>query len=486
MKKRILATWLLLAFCFAWLLPQAALADVLKDNLPEVGSGSYVVIDGDTGETLFGKKYDAKFDPATLTQMMTAVLIIEHGDLKEKVTAPSMPAAINSGNTVYIRKNEEFELGDLLEAIVVYNANDAAYAAAVHLGGSVEGFVEMMNKEAKKLDMNNTTFKSPYGSAKGQESTALDMARLAAKASSLEKYVELTMKPSMNWNGEMFAQEDLPNACGFQQLMEEGIGLKFSNEQSDADVSQHLAASLSKGGRTVVAVVTDASNDSQLYNDMQNVLNFGMNNTKTTKVLRKNEPVSTIKFDEKKSLKVATKKDYSVTVASQLTTDIKTNVILDGIQPPVKTGDKVGVVQVFNGDEELKTVPLYAMGDVKKSRNIWVGIAILLAILYILSIFARSFQQLRKRANRSGQAARKAISGVRKPVRKPQVLSKDEQPRDKKRKRRSTDSHDSRENRDNPSLGSSEGRRGLEQKVQENKTKRNTYTIHREYPGEDR
>ncbi len=486
MKKRILATWLLLAFCFAWLLPQAAAADVLKDNLPEVGSGSYVVIDGDTGETLFGKKYDTKFDPATLTQMMTAVLIIEHGDLKEKVTAPSMPAAINSGNTVYIRKNEEFELGDLLEAIVVYNANDAAYAAAVHLGGSVEGFVEMMNKEAKKLDMNNTTFASPYGSAKGQKSTALDMARLASKASSLEKYVELTMKPSMNWNGEMFAQEDLPNACAFQQMMEQGIGLKFSNEKNEADVAQHLAASMSKGGRTIVAVVVDSSNESLLYSDMENVLNFGMNNTKTTKVLRKKEPVSTIQFDEKKSLQVATKKDYSVTVASQAPTDIRTNVILDGIQPPIKTGDKVGVVQVFNGEDELKSVPLYALGDVKKSRNIWVGIAILLAILYILSIFARSFQQLRKRMDQPRKAAQKAISGARRPVRKPQVLDKNDRPRDKSRKRRTSENRDSRDNRDNPSLGSNEGRRGLEQKVQENKTKRNTYTIHREYPGEDR
>lgn len=480
MEKRILAMWLLLAFCVAWLLPQAASADVLKDNLPEVGSGSYVVIDGDTGETLFGKKYDTKFDPATLTQMMTAVLILEHGNLKEKVTAPSMPAAINSGNTVYIRKNEEFQLGELLEAIVVYNANDAAYAAAVHLGGSVEGFVEMMNKEAEKLDMNNTTFVSPYGSAKGQKSTALDMARLAAKASSFDKYVELTMKPSMNWNGEMFAQEDLPNACAFQQVMEEGIGLKFSNEKNEKDVAQHLAAAVSKGGRTVVGVLVDSSNQSILYQEMENVLNFGINNTKSTKVLRKKEPISTIQFDEKKSLQVATKKDYSVTVANQEMADIRTNVILDGIQPPVKSGDKVGVVQVFNGDEELKAVPLYALGDVKKDRNIWIAVAILLALLYILSIFARSFQQLRKRMDKSRKAAQKAISGARRPARKPQVLNKNDRPRSKGSKGLTSNK------RENPSLGSNEGRRGLEQKVQENKTKRNTYTIHREYPGEDR
>ena len=96
MKKRVLAALMVLALCLG-LAPNAASADVLTEDLPEIGAASYAIIDGDTQQVLFGNNYDKSYDPGTLVQMMTAVLIIEEGNLNDSVTVPEIPeAAIRS------------------------------------------------------------------------------------------------------------------------------------------------------------------------------------------------------------------------------------------------------------------------------------------------------------------------------------------------------------------------------------------------------
>ena len=188
MKKRVLAALMVLALCLG-LAPNAASADVLTEDLPEIGAASYAIIDGDTQQVLFGNNYDKSYDPGTLVQMMTAVLIIEEGNLNDSVTVPEIPEAANNGNRLYLRKGEKINLNDLLQGIIIYNANDAAIAAANHLAGSESAFVDEMNAKAQELGMSDTTFASCYGSADDHTSPPRDMAILAAHASSLPKYV---------------------------------------------------------------------------------------------------------------------------------------------------------------------------------------------------------------------------------------------------------------------------------------------------------
>lgn len=143
---------MVLALCLG-LAPNAASADVLTEDLPEVGAASYAIIDGDTHQVLFGNNYDKSYDPGTLVQMMTAVIIIEEGNLNDSVTVPEIPEAANNGNRLYLRKGEKINLNDLLQGIIIYNANDAAIAAANHLAGSESAFVDEMNAKAQELGM---------------------------------------------------------------------------------------------------------------------------------------------------------------------------------------------------------------------------------------------------------------------------------------------------------------------------------------------
>lgn len=472
MKQRILAVGLAIALTLS-LLPTPMQADVLKTGLPEVQSSSHVTLDGDTGEVLFGKKYDQPFDPGTLVQMMTALLVIEKGNLADKVTAPPMPADINSGNTVFIRKNETFKLAKLLEGIIVYNANDAAYAAANHVGGSVDKFIEMMNAEAKALGMNHTTFKSVYGSAKGQKSTAYDMALLAARVSAIEKYVQYTMKPTMNWNGEMFAQEDIPNACAFFQVMEDGIGLKFAVDKGAEDSIMHLASSYSRGGRTVVNVLLNENAEATLYDDAQKSLEFALANTKSMRVIQKDRPLASFALNDKHEVRVAAKSNYSVTVGSATPTAIATRVALAKTTGPIKVGDTIGKVIISDGDTEIKAIPVVALDAVKRPINGWKGLAIFLLLLVIAFLLLRLWVNLsrprRPQAKRPAQSKgsarpRPALPGRSTRKRAPKAVppAQNAKPRPK-----------------NPSQGSDAGRQGLEQRLHERQR-----VIHREYPGD--
>ena len=163
MKKRVLSLVLTLSMLLS-MAPAAAFADIIKkDDVPEVDTSSYAIIDGDTNQVLFGKNYDEAIDPGTLVQMMTAVIIIESGNLNDSVTVPEIPEAANKGNRLYLRKGEKINLSSLLEGIIIYNANDAAIAAAKHIAGSEKAFVDEMNARAKDLGMTDTTFGSVYG-----------------------------------------------------------------------------------------------------------------------------------------------------------------------------------------------------------------------------------------------------------------------------------------------------------------------------------
>ena len=271
MKKRVIAVLMVLALCLSFL-PTAASADVLTEDLPEVGAANYVVIDGDTHQVLFGNDYDKSIDPGSLVQMMTAVIIIDEGNLNDSVTVPEIPEDANNGNRLYLRKGEKINLSDLLEGIIIYNANDAAIAAANHLAGSEDAFVEKMNAKAKELGMDDTTFTSVYGSADGQKSTARDMAVLAAYASSLPKYVELAIQPTLDWDSEM-NQDTVTNVNGMQNVEQQAIGIKLS--PSDPI---NLTASLSQGDRTIVGAMIDCESEDDAYTDMQEALNLGLKN----------------------------------------------------------------------------------------------------------------------------------------------------------------------------------------------------------------
>ncbi|MEE0510293.1 MAG: D-alanyl-D-alanine carboxypeptidase family protein [Peptococcaceae bacterium] len=467
MKKRVIAVLMVLALCVG-LLPVSASADVLTEDLPEVGAANYVVIDGDTKQVLFGNDYDKSIDPGSLVQMMTAVIIIENGNLNDSVTVPEIPEAANNGNRLYLRKGEKINLSDLLEGIIIYNANDAAIAAANHLAGSEKAFVEEMNAKAKELGMDDTTFTSVYGSADGQTSTARDMAVLAAYASSLPKYVELAIQPTLDWDSEM-NQDTVTNVNGMQNVEQQAIGIKLS--PSDPI---NLTASLSQSNRTIVGAMIDCDSEEDAYNDMQEALNLGIENTSVVNLISKDETVTTLNFGGDKSVRLAATKDYAITTSQGESGNYRSSIVVDKTELPINEGDQVGVIRIYDGDEAIDEVPLVAQDSAKAGINWLFVLTALLSILYIATLIYNALKRVQRRSsggkrlpNKLGGNKKTPASRVSRPHQSKAGAKVPQHPQQQRPSQKTPASGQNKHAVKNPSMGSNAGRQGLEQRLKE-------------------
>ena len=457
MKKRLIAALTVLMMLTA-LLPGAAQADILEDDLPTVDAQSYIVADGDTGTVLFGSDYNKEVDPGSLVQIMTAVLIIEEGNLNDTVTVGTLPDEANEGNRLYLREGEKVTMSDLLEGIIVYNANDAAVAAATHIGGNTDTFIDMMNRRAQDLGMTHTTFKSVFGKADGQTTTAQDMAILAAHASSLPKYVELAIQPNMDWDGEM-NQDTYVNVNGMQDVDPQAVGIKFNTDDVD------LAATLTKSDRTVVGVMLGGQTETTSYDQMQAVLDLAMENTAAQKVVSKGDVVTTLNFSGNRSIPLAADDSFSITAATGDLSGITTKIVLNKVELPISQGDAVGVMNIYNGNEQVGEVKLIAQASASEGVNVLLIVTCILSLLYIATLIYNFITRhhrkpARPKAPRKGGAA---------PVSRPRMRSNAQEGAAKSTAPQAAPRKNAPRRPQNPSAGSAEGRRGLEERLERSK-----------------
>ena len=192
--SRVCASVLLLLVCAAS--SAAALEAISRD--PYSGA---IVIDAATGKVLFEDHADAKGYPASVTKLMVLLVILDgvesrHLKLDERVTVTAEAAKIG-GSQVYLKENEVFPVDELLYALIVQSANDAATALAIHYAGSKEAFVELMNKRAQKIGMKDTVFHSVHGLPPGRKqlpdvSTPRDIAKLCRELLKKPKALKYT------------------------------------------------------------------------------------------------------------------------------------------------------------------------------------------------------------------------------------------------------------------------------------------------------
>ena len=266
--------------------------------------------------------------------------------------------------------------------IIIYNANDAAIAAAKHIAGSEKAFVDEMNARAKDLGMTDTTFGSVYGKADGQTSTARDMAILAAHASTLPKYVELAIQPTLEWESEM-NQDTVTNVNGMQDVEANAVGIKVSPSEPT-----NLTASLTKSNRTIVGAMLDCESEDGAYTQMQECLNVGIENTSVVNLVNKGTTVTTMNFAKDKAVRVAASKDYAITTVEGDSSNYSSMVVLDQVELPINKGDQVGAIKIYEGDKVIDEVPLKAQDTVKAGINWWMVLCVLLVIAYIASMIS--------------------------------------------------------------------------------------------------
>lgn len=268
----------------AVLLPLSA-PDGAKAASVATSAEAAVLIDVESGRLLYSHNGTKRMRIASLTKIMTAIVAIEHGELSDAVKTGINAYGVE-GSSVYLKLGEEQSLHHLLYGLMLRSGNDAAVAIAEHVGGSLDGFVLMMNEKAEALGMVDTVFKNPHGlDADGHLSTAEDMARLTAYALKNPVFREIVKTPSIKVPNPGEKWDHLwRNKNKMLHLYRGADGVKTGYTKA---AGRCLVSSATRDGRQLAAVTLNAGND---WADHARLLDYGFAHFPLRELYRQGEP----------------------------------------------------------------------------------------------------------------------------------------------------------------------------------------------------
>jgi len=360
--KRIIAriTAVLLAFTaiFAYNTHDAKAEGV------DVSAPSAVVMEASTGRVLFEKDAHVKMPMASTTKVMTAIVALEYGNPNDVVTVSQNASGIE-GSSIWLSVGEKMTLSDMLYGLMLASGNDAAVAIAEHVGGSLDGFVDLMNKKAQDIGAYNTHFANPNGlPADGHYTTAYDLALICAYAMQNENFREIvkTQYKTLPWEGHEWDRV-VKNKNKILWNYEGGNGIKTGYTK---EAGRCLTAAAQRDGMQLVSVVLCAPD---MFGDCMALMDYGFNNYKNRVIMETGELVGEVAVEEgmEESFSVYTDKDIMYPMTDAEYEQIKRSVHLEEkIKAPVSKGQLVGTIDLWLGENRLYSVELksdYQIGE---------------------------------------------------------------------------------------------------------------------------
>ncbi len=404
---------------------------------PAVVADSAILIDAATGEVLFDKQMDKQKFPASTTKIMTGLLALENLELDKKV-AIDTEVAYTAGSRIFLIEGEEVTVEQLLNAMLVESANDAAVALAKQVSGTVPDFAVLMNDRAKELGAKNTHFSNPNGMPDETHlTTAYDLAMIAREAMSNDMFrsIVTTYKytlPATNkqperylYNGNRLLFDENTKVMyngSMISLKYEGVtGIKTGYTNAAGSC---LISSAKRNGIELIAVVLQ-SDPNNLFLDSIKLLDYGFANYTDVEVVQKDTPAGTvaIRGGTLDFVKTVISKSASVTLPLEISPDlIRTEIELpEELDAPIEKGQKVGVVKVYEGDELLEESDIIAVSAVPESM--WMHLDetakgavpylkyVLLGAIALLIIYAALWIAVRRRQVKRRKLKRQQLAG---------------------------------------------------------------------------
>ena len=333
----------------------------------DIKAKSAVLLEPNTGKILYEQNADEPLPPASITKIMSLLLVMEaldRGDFTlETVVNASEHACSMGGSQIWLEPGEGMTVHDLLKATVIASANDACVALGELVAGSEEGFVELMNSRAKELGMNSTTFKNCTGlDAEGHITTANDVAIMSGE---LIKH-DLIKDYSTVWMDTLRdGKSELVNTNKLVRFYKGTTGLKTGT----TSVAKYcLSATAEREGLSLVAVVMAGETSTDRFEGAKKLLDFGFANFSFSQIgaeLRETE-IPVLK-GEKKTLKIKATEELSLLAQKSAKNDIKRETEWNkNITAPIKKGQTVGYVNIYNGEENIGKIPIRATESIKQ------------------------------------------------------------------------------------------------------------------------
>ena len=335
---------------------------------PTVDAAAAVLMEKETGAVLYEANAHDKLEPASVTKVMTLLLVLEAIDdgrlaLDDMVTV-SAHAASMGGSQVYLKEGEQMSVDDMLKAVAVVSGNDAAVALAEHIAGSEEAFVALMNQRASELGMEHTNFLNCTGlPAAGHVTCAYDIALMSREL--ILEHPEIREFTTIWMDTLRDGQFQLSNTNKLIRFYEGATGLKTGS--TDAAL-YCLSATAERSGMELIAVVMHAPTSNDRFESAKVLLNYGFANYTLLPVYPDQAlaPVEVL-LGEQATVQPVTSRECAILVEKSQAGSVTTQMTLaDSVEAPVEQGQKLGELQVYVNGELRDTIDLVAAQPVER------------------------------------------------------------------------------------------------------------------------
>ena len=331
---------------------------------------SALLLEASTGEIIYSKNINEKLEPASLTKMMSMLLIlesIEKGMISwDEIVTVSKNAASMGGSQILLEENEKMSVRDLFKGIAIASGNDAVVALAEKIAGTENNFVVMMNKRAKELGLTNTNFKNPHGlTIEGHYTTASDLALIALELVKHEELFEFTSIYEDYLRENTARKLWLVNTNKLVRFYDGVDGLKTGYTNT---AGYCLVATAKKNDMRIIAIVLDEPTSEIRNKEVTEMLNYAYSQYELETAIDENQVLKNVKVEKSLTENIDIIPVKKVTYLKNKLDDkaiVKYDVKIDKVVAPLKKGDIVGNVKVqINNNFEI--VNLTVKADLEK------------------------------------------------------------------------------------------------------------------------
>lgn len=331
---------------------------------------SSILIEATSKQILHSKNEVEKLYPASTTKIMTMILLFEAiNDKKlawDDTITTSEYASSMGGSQIYLEVGEKMSVTDMFKAISIASANDASVAVGEHIGGTIKGFVDMMNQKAKDMGLVNTKFANATGLHDDNHYTcALDLALMASYLIEIGGDDLLSVTSLY----DSYIREDnqqsfwLVNTNKLLKIYDGVDGLKTGYTK---EAGYCLVTTVERDGLRLIGVVMQETEPKVRNQEMCQLLDYGYNSYNRVTLFKKDDVIDQLDINnsEKKSISIVCKEDIVFIQNKNNEKEMKYEIIYEKSTPPITVGEKVGVMNVFLDDNLVASYPLYSNEDV--------------------------------------------------------------------------------------------------------------------------
>ena len=348
-------------------------SNVEDNNSLNLEAGSAILIEQTTGKVLYSHNSHEQLRPASVTKVMSILLIMDAIDNGQITLDTQVPCSENAhsmgGSQIWLDTTETLTVKDMLKSICVVSANDCTVAMAEYIAGSEEAFVQMMNAKAKQLGMNNTTFKNCHGiDEEGHVTSSYDIALMSKEL--LNNHPEITQYTTIWMDSIRDGQSELVNTNKLVRNYQGATGLKTG---STSLALYNLSASATRNDLSLIAVIMKAPTTKIRFSEATKLLDYGFANYTSKSFGNKGDIIQTVDVNKgiNPQVNLVLKEDACVLIKKGDTGNITQNVVInENISAPIKQGDVLGKIEFKAGDELILEKDLVAQNNVNKS-TLW-------------------------------------------------------------------------------------------------------------------